>query len=336
MATIDGQSFMKASEHRFEGKKPSIPVEIRQNWQRIVDLIAELAEVPASLVIKTRAPKHSVYLSNKSDAHPYKEDLTFTLSDKLYCDSVIKHGELVVEDARMDPRWADNDDLEHGMSFYVGYPLRWPDHSTFGTICVLDQRLNRRALRFQRTLEEFARVIEADLSLLVEIEHRKSLEQSLKETLEDTEKRVLDRTQDLEESNAALKILLRNVEKAREEYDQRFVAQIKGMVMPALTKLHARVDNDPTAKSYIQIVEENLAAISVDMSGQLLSVFEQLTPSEQDVAQLIIQGHSTKNIARILSRGYSTIEFHRNNIRDKMGLRKSGKNLRTELMIRRD
>ena len=325
---------MKASQHSFEGKKPRIPVETRQNWQRIVDLIAELAEVPASLVMKTDAPRHSVYLSNQSDAHPYKDGLTFTLSDKLYCDSVIKDGELVVEDARSDPRWADNDDLEHGMSFYVGYPLRWPDHSIFGTICVLDRHLNHRALRFQRALEEFARVIEADLFLLTEIEHRKSLEQELKETLENTEKRVLERTQDLEESNAALKVLLRSVENAREEYDQRFVAQIKGMVMPALTKLHARVDNDLTAKSYVQMVEENLAAISADMSGQLLSVFDQLTPAEQDVAQLIIQGHSTKDIARILSRGYSTIEFHRNNIRDKMGLRKSGKNLRTELIAR--
>lgn len=326
---------MQQREHDDWMLKPSIPAETRLNWQRIVDLIADLAEVPASLVMKTDAPEHSVYLRNRSGAHSYEEGLTFNLSDKLYCDSAIRHGELVVEDACADPRWADNDDMEHGMRFYIGFALRWPDRSIFGTICVLDRRTNWRALRFRRGLEEFARVIESDLSLLVEIERRKQLEKTLKHTLENTEKRVLERTRDLDESNAALKVLLRSVEKSRDEYDERFLAQIKGMVLPALAKLRARVADDPTARSYVQMVESNLADITADMSGHLLTLFEQLTPSEQDVAQLIIQGHSTKDIARVLSRGYSTIEFHRNNIRHKLGLRKSGKNLRAELMALR-
>ena len=184
-------------------------------------------------------------------------------------------------------------------------------------------------------MAEFARIIEADLSLLVEIERRKHFEKALKDTLENTERRVLNRTRDLEESNAALTVLLRRVERSRDEYDAQFASQIKGMVLPALTKLRAIVADNPTAKSYVQIVETNLGQITTDMSGGTLKVFERLTPSEQEVAQLIIQGHSTKDIARVLSRGYSTIEFHRNNIRDKMGLRNSGKNLRTELMALR-
>lgn len=326
---------MQLSEHDKCSYKPEIPIKTRRNWQNIVDLIADLANVPASLVMITNSPEHSVYLRNQSDAHPYREGLTFTLNEKLYCDAVIRRGELVVEDACADPRWSDNDDLEHGMSFYIGFPLRWPDNSIFGTICVLDRRKNPRALRFRRGLEEFARVIEADLALLVEIERRKHLEKALKDTLENTERRVLNRTRDLEETNAALTVLLRRVERSRDEYDAHFVAQIKGMVLPALTKLSARVESDPTAKSYVQMVETNLGQITAERSGRLLTVFEQLTPSEQDVAQLIIQGHSTKDIARVLSRGYSTIEFHRNNIRDKLGLRNSGKNLRTELMALR-
>ena len=326
---------MQQPEKNNEISKPSIPQQTRLNWQRIVDLIAELAEVPASLVMKTNAPEHSVFLRNQSDAHSYEEGLIFTLSDKLYCDTVIRNGELVVEDAYSDPRWSDNDDLEHGMSFYVGLPLRWPDHSIFGTICMLDRRTNRRALRFRRGLEEFARVIEADLALLTEIERRTALEKALKETLENTEKRVLQRTRDLEESNAALKVLLRSVERSRDEYDERFLTQIRGMVLPALSKLQARVEADPSAMCYLQMVEENLTDITANMSGRLMTVFDKLTPSEQDVAQLILQGQSTKDIARLMSRGYSTIEFHRNNIRDKLGLRKSGKNLRTELMALR-
>ena len=55
---------------------------------------------------------------------------------------------------------------KNGMSFYIGYPLKWPDGEVFGTICVLDRRRNKRALLFREGLQEFARVIEADLVLL--------------------------------------------------------------------------------------------------------------------------------------------------------------------------
>ena len=131
---------MQFSDEDTNNFRPEVPLETRRNWQNIVDLIADLANVPASLVMVTKVPEHSVFLRNQSDEHPYKEGLTFTLNEKLYCDSVIQHGELIVEDACSDPRWADNDDLEHGMSFYMGFPLRWPDQSIFGTICVLDRR----------------------------------------------------------------------------------------------------------------------------------------------------------------------------------------------------
>lgn len=44
--------------------------------------------------------------------------------------------ELIVEDAHRDPLWKDNVDLKHDMSFYMGYPLRWPDGALLGTLCV--------------------------------------------------------------------------------------------------------------------------------------------------------------------------------------------------------
>ena len=33
---------------------PEIPPETLSNWQRLVDLVARLADVPASLIMKTR------------------------------------------------------------------------------------------------------------------------------------------------------------------------------------------------------------------------------------------------------------------------------------------
>ena len=68
------------------------------------------------------------------------------------------------------------------------------------------------------------------------------------------------------------------------------------------------------------------------MSGQLTTIFETLTPTEQEIAQMIMRGQTTKDIARTLSREPSTIEFHRNNIRNKLGLKRSGQNLRSLLL----
>ena len=102
--------------------------------------------------------------------NPYPVGMEFRLNPKLYCEGVFRvDGELVVEDATCDPRWSDNEDMEHGMSFYIGLPLKWPDGSIFGTICVLDRQRNRRALLFREGLTQFARMVEQDLALLQEV-----------------------------------------------------------------------------------------------------------------------------------------------------------------------
>ncbi|WP_424934194.1 LuxR C-terminal-related transcriptional regulator [Amaricoccus macauensis] len=313
------------------GEMTAIPDETVENWQQIVDLIAKLAEVPASLVMRTEAPRHSVLVTSQTENNPYKVGRKFTLSEKLYCDGVLRHGELVVEDATRDPRWADNEDMEYGMSFYVGYPLHWPDGTVFGTICMLDTRRNERALLFREGVQAFARTIEADLKLLVEIDTRARIERQLQATLDQLETRVSERTAELQEVNTALRVLLANVERSRDEYDAKVLRQIKGLILPTIGTLRARLSSDESATTYLGMLEDNLLSITATLSGQLATAFETMTPSEQEVAQLIMQGNTTKDIARMLSRETSTIEFHRNNIRKKLGLRKSGQNLRSKL-----
>ncbi|MEM7074378.1 MAG: LuxR C-terminal-related transcriptional regulator [Pseudomonadota bacterium] len=311
---------------------PKIPEDTVQNWQRIVNLIATLADVPAGLVMRTNAPQHSVFVRSTTCDNPYDVGLSFTLSEKLYCQAVLEEGKLVVEDATCDPRWRDNDDMEHGMRFYAGYPLYWPDRRVFGTICVLDTQRNPKALLFLDGLKEFARVIEADLKLLVEADARARLEQQLQDTLDQLELRVEERTRELEEANIALRVLLQNVEHSKEAYDEKILRQIKGLIMPTVSKLRGLLKRDEAAGMYLDMLEQNLRSVTLSMSDQRASMFELLTPAEQDVAQMIMRGQATKDIARILSREPSTIEFHRNNIRKKLGLRKSGLNLRSKLL----
>lgn len=347
-----------------EARKPTIPRAMLGEWQRVVDLAAEIVEVPASLVMKTDPPDHAVLLSSRGPDNPYSVGQSFVLNSKLYCHAVLTRRDcLVVRDAHAEPAWLDNQDLDHGMSFYVGYPLLWPDGSVFGTICLLDRRDNEKVRLCQQLLEEFRRVIEGDLALLVEVARRQRAERELQAMLDELESRVAARTRDLsrinrtleqeidtrrkaeaaliereqalEEVNAALRVLLSNLETSRREFEEQILAQIRGLVLPHLDKLRGRIGEREPERCYAELIHANLQRITSSFANRLTSELQCLTPTEVEVAQMVIAGQTTKQIASKLSREVSTIDFHRNNIRRKLGLNSRAMSLRRHLLALR-
>jgi len=315
--------------------KPAIPQTMLQKWQRVVDLMSSVTQVPASLIMKTCAPDHSVLVANQADDNPYTVGQSFVLNDNLYCQGVLQTGdELVVSDARADSRWCNNEDLEYGMTFYIGYPLYWPDGSVFGTICVLDRCENEHALACRDLIMEFRGVVDTDLALLVEIDRREEVERELHTTLEQLETRVEKRTLQLSEANTALRVLLDRVETARVEQNADISRKIDSLIKPQISRLKSKILDDPAASAYLAVLENNLNTITSPIAHQMVCALEPLTPTEAEIAQMIVQGRTTKDIARIMSRGTSTIDFHRNNIRKKLGLGRQPVNLRHYLSSR--
>ena len=312
---------------------PEIPPETLSNWQRLVDLVARLADVPASLIMKTDDPRHAVLVTSDHPENPYPVGMEFRLHPKLYCQGVFEQdGELVVEDAACDPVWRGNEDMEHGMSFYIGLPLKWPDGQIFGTICVLDRNRNRRALLFREGLAQFARLVEQDLALLQEVYLRRVLEEKLNQTLGHLEARVGERTRELQEANTALRVLLTSVDEDRKARDEEILTQVRGMVLPYLDKLADHLGQQEPARSYLDLAQRNLTEITSAMSDKLSNAFSVMTPTEIEIAHMVMSGKTTKDIARTLSRETSTIDFHRNNIRRKLGLEGRDRNLRSHLL----
>ncbi len=303
-----------------------------------MDIIAQLLEVPACLIMKRAPPTHDVFVFSDGEDNPYGTESKFKLNSGLYCDAVMKgQSGLTVLDATSDPSWHNNPDLDYGMSFYIGFPLLWPDDTVFGTICVLDKTENNKATSFINLLEEFKFVIENELNLLIEINVREKSEQELCRVRDELEVRVVNRTnklakanQDLLETNTALKVLIQNFEESKSEFESQIISNVRKTILPYIDKMKSRM-TDERGDAYLSILETNLAELTNTVSNKLTDKMVLLTPKETEIVKLIQQGKTTKEIARILTTATSTVDFHRNNIRKKLGIKKGGVNLGTYL-----
>lgn len=85
-------------------------------------------------------------------------------------------------------------------------------------------------------------------------------------------------------------------------------------------------------KIYLGIIQTNLDQILSAFTRDFSSIYYNLTPQEIQIANLIKQGRTTKEIAEIMALSLKTIEFHRTNIRKKLGLNTRKDNLRTHLL----
>jgi diguanylate cyclase (GGDEF)-like protein/PAS domain S-box-containing protein len=146
-----------------KAKDIDISKKTKKNWQEIVDIIAELTDVTASLIMKVEPPYMKVFRSSKSKNNPYNVGDKKELSG-LYCEEVIKTDEkLLVSNALKVNKWKNNSDIKLGMISYLGFPIKWPDGDFFGTICVLDTEENKFNKKTVNLIKQFKKLIEAEL-----------------------------------------------------------------------------------------------------------------------------------------------------------------------------
>lgn len=153
----------------FIGESLEIPNSIMRRWQKTVDLLAKLSNVPAALIMRVVPPYIEVFKSSHSAGNPYKEgeQADFFTRCGLYCEHVIRTGErLLVPNALKDEEWKDNPDVALNMISYLGYPIQAENDKVFGTLCVLDSKENSFSPEVEELIVNLKQIIEAHLELL--------------------------------------------------------------------------------------------------------------------------------------------------------------------------
>ena len=130
----------------------------------------------------------------------------------------------------------------------------------------------------------------------------------------------------VEKLNTALQVLLDQRQQELTQKEENIRATLEKLVFPFLESLKGtRLDDEQ--KTYVEVLETNLNNISSPFARRLATWHERLTPTEIQVADLLIAGKKTKEIARLLGVSPSAVAFHRANIRSKLGLKRKGTNL---------
>jgi DNA-binding CsgD family transcriptional regulator len=160
-----------------------------------------------------------------------------------------------------------------------------------------------------------------------EITQLKQAEEALKQS----KSAVEEQKRELEEANIALKVLLKQRENDKAELEQKVLANIKNLVLPYVEKLK-RAPLRAKDKTTVDIIDTHLKDIISPLMQRLANINILLTPQELQVATLVKDGRSSKEIADILAVSETTVHFHRKNLRRKFGIKSSAKNLRSYLM----
>jgi PAS domain S-box-containing protein len=150
-----------------------------------------------------------------------------------------------------------------------------------------------------------------------DITEQKQIENSLRTREQELEVKNVQ----LEDLNATLRVLLKQRENDRNDLEETVLANVKKLIVPFLEKINREPINAKT-RAYLETLDSNLRDIISPFAHKISSKYVNLTNREVQIAGLIKDGRSTKEISGMLNLSESSINIHRYNMRKKLGLSK--------------
>jgi len=153
---------------------------------------------------------------------------------------------------------------------------------------------------------------------------------SVKKILEEKEERLTASERSLADMKAALRVLLALREEDKSRLEEQLLTNLEQRLCPWIETLK-RTRLDGEQKTCVEMIESNLINLTPLFPRNISSRVFRLTPTEMQVAQLVKLGMTSKEIASVLAVSKECVDFHRNNLRKKLGLNKQKTSLRNHL-----
>lgn len=139
------------------------------------------------------------------------------------------------------------------------------------------------------------------------------------------------KTRNLEETNIALNVIMRKRDADKHQIEESILKNIHELIMPCIQQMKQyRMSDD--AMKLASLTESYLTNIISPFLHNISTIHPNLTRKEALVASLIKEGKSSKEIGDYLSISSRGVDYHRNKIRKKMGLKSRDDNLRSHLL----
>jgi len=132
------------------------------------------------------------------------------------------------------------------------------------------------------------------------------------------------------EQNELLKMYLGQMDSEKHEIQQSITTNVKKYVKPLIKQIKESVDGRPVEYDLVSFLEtllQNIVTPYMDDSA----VLEDFTAREIQILSGIKAGKTSKEIAQSMHLSTKTVDFHRANIRKKLGLTRSN-NLRSYIL----
>lgn len=134
---------------------------------------------------------------------------------------------------------------------------------------------------------------------------------------------------ELLDTNRALSVLARNIERERDQMEKRIAIKLKSMIIPSIEKLK----RDKSLTKYemeLDMLTKQIEDLTVGFGTDAV-VASNLSATELRIASLVKNGLTSEEIAGHLNISISTVRTHRKNIRKKLRINNAQYSLRNYL-----
>jgi DNA-binding NarL/FixJ family response regulator len=210
----------------------------------------------------------------------------------------------------------------HGETF-SSKKFSWTEWRQSSPICVDDKQVGDVTIIYleSRPIADEGPFLKEERVLLEEVAKRIgeiTVWVMAEQELQENNKQLLLERESLQEANAALRVILSNIEDEKRRIYENIQLNIDKVVMPILHALTPAIAKNK--QKYMEILRTNLEELTSPFTSRILNHFRALTPAEVNICNMIRNGLRTKEIADLRGVSTATISRHRERIRRKLKL----------------